>query len=261
MQLQCDENTLVWLKNNLGAAQKLTDDAGSAVFDRPVQRAPLPRIPLLDCRKVTTLDAFAEYVKSDPDDLRDDGVEHVFWVHVESPCRVVYVGPPNDNREREIPLLAECPVQDVSALARFQPPDDLVPVLLGMAKDRRPANQEESETNETFGDLTKILRYMRKTVREHQEVQEDDGGGQTTKTTTKAGPVEWTHEDNPLSLAPWSTFPEVEQPLRLFVFRWNQAGQFKLAATPDERWRLEAVQSVATYLKAKLGDNGPPVFA
>jgi hypothetical protein len=123
---------------------------------------------------------------------------------------------------------------------------DLVPTLLGLAE---------------LGDRNKILKMMRTTVRKNQEVIEDDMGGQMTKTETSAGPVEWTHEDNPLSLAPWRTFPEVSQPLGLFVFRWNQSGQFKLVATPDERWRLEAVESVAKCLREKLGGGSPPVFA
>ena len=104
------EQALAYLRAHLGAANRFEDDAEGVVFDRPVQRAPLPLIPLLDCRRVATLDAFAEYVRVNPDKLWKKGIGEKgpwFWVHVESPSRVVYVGPPNANREREIPLVAE----------------------------------------------------------------------------------------------------------------------------------------------------------
>ena len=237
---------LQYLQKNLGFANGFDDDQ-TKVYDRQVYRVPHPVILKVETRTVSTLASFAGYVATDPDkfNLAEDG-----WVHVESPSRVVLVMNPNEAREREIPLVARCPVQDLSRLGScFNDPATVIPVVLGMQ------NGDDRDL------LLKMLSTVTKTS---SEVLEDDMGGQTTKVERGAGLKGWEPQKNPLTLAPYRTFAELCQPSGSFIVRWNQDAEVKIVASPNEGWRVVAVQEVRLALLKILGDDdewAPRVFA
>ena len=55
---------------------------------------------------------------------------------------------------------------------------------------------------------------------------------------------------NPVALAPYRTFQEVEQPVSEFIFQIGDKEQpnFKLVEAQNGIWRNEAIQSIREYL-------------
>ena len=60
---------------------------------------------------------------------------------------------------------------------------------------------------------------------------------------------------NPVTLRPYRTFNEVEQPASQFVFRINKSANLALFEADGGKWKLEAVESIANYLKNELAIN------
>lgn len=60
---------------------------------------------------------------------------------------------------------------------------------------------------------------------------------------------------NPVTLRPYRTFNEVEQPASQFVFRINKSANLALFEADGGKWKLEAVESIANYLKNELASN------
>lgn len=60
---------------------------------------------------------------------------------------------------------------------------------------------------------------------------------------------------NPVTLRPYRTFNEVEQPASQFVFRINKLANLSLFEADGGKWKLEAVESIANYLKNELASN------
>ena len=60
---------------------------------------------------------------------------------------------------------------------------------------------------------------------------------------------------NPVTLRPYRTFNEVEQPASQFVFRINKLANLALFEADGGKWKLEAVESIANYLKNELASN------
>lgn len=60
---------------------------------------------------------------------------------------------------------------------------------------------------------------------------------------------------NPVTLRPYRTFNEIEQPASQFVFRINKSANLALFEADGGKWKLEAVENIARYLTKELADN------
>lgn len=93
----------------------------------------------------------------------------------------------------------------------------------------------------------------------------DDGVSQEVKTARGVVFVDASRLPSPVTLRPFRTFREIEQPASPFVFRArnNDKGDKPLLALFEcdgGQWRLEAIQRVADYLTETLGEQ-PRVIA
>ena len=68
---------------------------------------------------------------------------------------------------------------------------------------------------------------------------------------------------NPVTLRPYRTFMEVEQPAISCVFRLRQGPMLSLHEADGGLWRLEAIKSIKAYLDAAMEalDQKIPVIA
>ena len=84
---------------------------------------------------------------------------------------------------------------------------------------------------------------------------EDNGVSQVA--TVKAGVASLAKgkAPNPVTLRPYRTFGEVEQPASLFVFRIDKQANMALFEADGKRWVADAVGNVAAYLKEQLADQ------
>jgi hypothetical protein len=101
------------------------------------------------------------------------------------------------------------------------------------------------------------LRHFCASVRSSEEIGvADDGVSQTVQAKSGIAAVQTTGVRNPWELAPWRTFSEVSQPQAPFVLRFERDGDGPTAGlfeTGDQRWQVEAIKSIATFLTGQTG--------
>ena len=86
------------------------------------------------------------------------------------------------------------------------------------------------------------------------EVQDN---GVTQTVTVRDGVASLAHAKtpNPVTLRPYRTFNEVEQPASQFVFRVNKLANLALFEADGGKWKLDAVKNISDYLKTELANN------
>lgn len=110
------------------------------------------------------------------------------------------------------------------------------------------------------GDIQSLLVLASNVKQEAVTINEDDGYSQ--KLSASAG-VALKHSvvaKPRVNLAPYRTFTEVEQPVSMFLFRargGNPTEQPKLALFEADggKWRNEATENIARYLRTLLPDS------
>lgn len=60
---------------------------------------------------------------------------------------------------------------------------------------------------------------------------------------------------NPVTLTPYRTFNEVEQPSSQFIFRINSMANLALFEADGGKWKSDAINNIAAYLKTELADK------
>ena len=82
----------------------------------------------------------------------------------------------------------------------------------------------------------------------------DDGVSQTVTARAGVALVTEVKVPNPVTLRPYRTFMEVEQPAISCVFRLRQGPMLSLHEADGGLWRLEAIQSIKAYLVQAMVD-------
>lgn len=104
-------------------------------------------------------------------------------------------------------------------------------------------------------DRADVLRSIGKMRYENEVKMEDDGITQTV--ASKAG-VALVREDqipNPVRLAPFRTFSEIEQPISPFILRVDDKCNVGLFEADGGAWKNKAMQSIKDYLEFELGEG------
>ncbi|MBZ4301937.1 hypothetical protein LAJ58_11255, partial [Streptococcus pneumoniae] len=84
---------------------------------------------------------------------------------------------------------------------------------------------------------------------------EDNGVSQVATVKTGVASLAKGKAPNPVTLRPYRTFSEVEQPASLFVFRIDKQANMALFEADGKRWVADAVGNIAAYLKEQLADQ------
>lgn len=80
----------------------------------------------------------------------------------------------------------------------------------------------------------------------------DDGVSQVTAVRTGVATVADVKVPNPVSLRPFRTFIEVDQPESRFIFRMREGGRCAIFEADGGAWKLEAKKNIYNYLKEQL---------
>ncbi|PEJ46939.1 hypothetical protein CN692_25485 [Bacillus sp. AFS002410] len=83
----------------------------------------------------------------------------------------------------------------------------------------------------------------------------DDGVSQSVVAKTGVATVSQVKVPNPVQLAPYRTFVEVEQPTSNFIFRMKNGPQAALYEADGGAWKLEAMKNIQTYLADQLKEE------
>ena len=99
-----------------------------------------------------------------------------------------------------------------------------------------------------------VLRYISKIQSKATATVSDDGTAQAVVLSAGIGSSAVSKLPNPVRLAPFRTFPEVEQPESDFIFRVSdkEGLRYSLTEADGGAWRIEAVKRVAEWLTAHI---------
>lgn len=105
-------------------------------------------------------------------------------------------------------------------------------------------------------DLAAVLKLAGNIVSKNNQTHSDDGTTQVATMTVGVASKADAIVPNPVTLIPFRTFQEVEQPESAFVFRIGERGgapAFKLIEAEGGLWKMTAVNAIKDYIYDILG--------
>lgn len=203
---------------------------------------PLPKQPVPESLKVSTLTGLRDYIEVNPDAL--DLSKNV--LHVVGPTLVALRSAilENSPAQRMVPIIAEASDRFASNATPFRfgnfiSREDMTVALLTLF-------EQES------GDLKLLQRLVGNVQDEAIKTEKDDGVSQTVVARASIAGLEQITVPNPIKVAPFRTFPEIAQPVSLFTFRLKQGPAGMVAALFEAdggAWRQTAIASIARWLR------------
>lgn len=207
---------------------------GNTYSDKPLER--ISYIPYAGAIEMKTLSSFVEYIKANIDEMSDKMI-----VHVVSPTEVQLYSALDTDRNREYLVEVNAELPDF----RFGSFIDHESFVIAL--------QSKFVSN---ADRDLVLKFAG-TV-EDGTVTEYGDDGVTQKATVKTGVASKADAvvPNPVTLIPYRTFLEVQQPASDFVFRMKSANGVQCAIFEADggAWKNEAMDNIKEYLKNELAD-------
>ncbi|WP_163583307.1 hypothetical protein [Gracilibacillus saliphilus] len=184
--------------------------------------------------EVSTLSALVHYAKS-----KFDGHDN-FLIHVVSPTQVRLMSPTNNDENRSIWVEANA----------------LLPTInYGRYYDAERFNILLQSCFELNDDKNILLKVVGNIKEEDVKNYGDDGVSQSVTAKTGVAQVADVAVPNPVLLAPYRTFVDVDQPESSFVFRMQNGPECALFEADGGAWRLEAMDNIRDYLALNLADE------
>jgi hypothetical protein len=197
--------------------------------------------------KVGTLDGFASYIR----DNRDSLDRKTLLAHVVDPGRVDLLGPVvGDFRQRATLASADLSAFNAPKF-QFGSWHDMETFIIGL--------QAHFVPTPTLADVLKLIGNVK-----DEAVRQTTDDGVTQSVVAKQGAVLVAEVPvpNPVELAPYRTFREVEQPESRFLLRLRSGGPTcALFEADGGAWKLEAVAEVKAWLVKALETTGVTTIA
>jgi|SRR5215467_940907 len=196
-----------------------------------------PPDPQIDTLMIHSLTGVVAYMTNNVDDLKGA------YVQVTAPnCVDVILPPSGRTKERGHALRAGCWEIGLK-LNQYLSIEDAVVQLqcCFVASDMRAA----------------LLAVLGNVTAEVIGKWGDDGISQTVTAKRGLSLSATVQVPNPVPLAPFRTFPEIDQPESLFVVRLKQTDKAPMVALYEAdggKWRSEATDSIATYLRGCMAE-------
>jgi hypothetical protein len=234
------------------------------LFDRPTVLVPqgdgdwieheIPRpLAMAEPLQLATLAGLVAYAVANRDSLDLDSMMAV----IDGPGQVRLVGPPKRDDFMERPVFATANLAELVGNDGFPFGQYLDPELFIISLQSRFAPTPA---------VTALLKLVGSIKDESVRQLNDDGVTQTV--TARAGAVLAKDVDvQPVvTLAPFRTFREVEQPESRFILRLRRGSEgqkpsIALFEADGQAWKLVAVERIAAYLRNRLEKSGVVVVA
>ena len=185
---------------------------------------------------LSTLDSLVDYLKTDLDQLGNKRV----LVIVESPKEVVVY----EELDKDANRAKLVTVESLTPNIRFGQYEE--------ASDFNIMLQSQFVDAEDRGTILEFASALK--IDSGTEIV-DNGVSQTAVIKTGVASLGQAKAPNPVTLRPYRTFSEVEQPASQFIYRINKAGYMALFEADGGKWRLDAISNIASYLKAELTEQ------
>lgn len=192
---------------------------------------------------VSTLSSIVDFIKH-----VGDATQHgQLLVQVESP-RLVTVKSALDGYGRRAEFMVAQPTYDNFEFGEWYDRETLNIALQSQFTDlSAPGGQ-------TADDKSILLRFISAYKESQGTTASDDGVTQTATVQTGAASVGTAKVPNPVTLAPYRTFTEIQQPQSQFIFRMREGMQGALFEADAGAWRSKAIQSIKDYFNDRLAD-------
>lgn len=206
--------------------------------DKPLNRVSYN--PKAAAIEMVTLSSLVDYIKANIDTMADKMI-----IHIQSPTTIQLYSKLDDERKREYMVEVNAQVPEF----RFNQFFDHESFCI---------NLQSKFIDETDTDRALLLKFAG-TV-ESGTVAEYGDDGVTQKATVKTGIASKGEAvvPSPVTLKPFRTFVEVEQPLSKFIFRMQQdkydGVQCALFEADGGAWKIEAMKNIKAYLEKELSD-------
>ncbi|HFK2719142.1 TPA: hypothetical protein ACG1DY_004991, partial [Escherichia coli] len=100
-----------------------------------------------------------------------------------------------------------------------------------------------------------VLKVVGNIKEEDVKTYGDDGISQSVTAKVGVATLGQVEVPNPVALAPYRTFVEVDQPTSNFVFRMKSGPSSALFEADGGAWKLEAMKNIKTYLEEELAEE------
>lgn len=184
---------------------------------------------------VSTLTGLVDYIKANIDEL-----EGKLLVQVDSYDEVRLYSPLNSDRKRELYIKAKAILPNNVVYERFMD-TEIFNIMLQSAF----VDNEGKKI---------ILKYTGLVQDEAVKTTGDDGVSQAVTIKTGVASVGQAVVPNPVTLAPYRTFPEIIQPESKFIFRMKEGPNAALFEADGGAWRNTAILGIKEYLQEALKD-------
>lgn len=189
--------------------------------------------PVADKLTVSTLTGLIDYVKNNVDQLQGK-----LLIQVKSPQEVALYSPLNADRKREKYISAEAILPNNIVYERFLDTERFNIMLQSSFVENK--------------DKTILLKYTGLIQDDAVKTIGDNGVSQAVTIKTGVASVGQAEVPNPVTLAPYRTFPEVEQPESKFIFRMKEGPSAALFEADGGAWRNTAILGIKEYLQKQL---------
>lgn len=202
--------------------------------------------PQPEVLKISTLTSLVEYINSDVDKISFDGKAPLI-LHIESPTSIALLLPINDEfKQRTVYMIAQPKLPDI-AFGQFKNQEQFIIEM-------------QSKFVET-SDRALLLQLAGNLKDEMIRTMEDDGVSQVATVKAGVAKVADVVVPNPVTLAPYRTFLEVEQPSSKFLFRIKEGGNLALFEADGGAWRNEAMNNIKEYLENNLKGHNVTILS
>lgn len=197
----------------------------------------LIRTPSISTIRVNTLTGLVTYIKS-----RFDGIgNRKYMVHVESPTEVCFISSFGGNDNGRDILISAKPLLPQINFNRYMGTEEFNVML-----------QSSFVKNEDRGLLLKFSGNVQENT---SRKTQDDGITQVVEMKTGVTNIQNVIVPNPVTLAPYRSFTEIEQVESDFIFRVKEGPQCAIYEADGGAWRNETMKRIKDYLRAELGDE------
>lgn len=216
---------------SLGYEKEVIVDTDKGLFSKvPLTRVKLPEIETLG---VSNLTSVIDFLKANIDQ-----VETRLLIQVVSPREVRVLTPLEEDRNREEILRAVAILPDNIYYDRFIDTERFNIMLQSGFADN--------------DDKKLLLKFTGLIQEEAVKKTGDDGVSQAVTIKTGVATVGDAVVPNPVVLAPYRTFPEIEQVESKFIFRMQEGPNAALYEADGGAWKNEAMRRIKEYLVENL---------
>ena len=114
----------------------------------------------------------------------------------------------------------------------------------------------------SIGSVSDVLKVVGNIKEENVQTIGDDGISQSVVAKSGIAIVDNVKVPNPVTLAPYRSFPEIEQVETDFVLRMKSGGNIALFEADGGAWRVEAARRITEFLELEFSDlEGVKVIA